>query len=337
MTLVRALVEEVARAGREPEAFLRAVGLEPSSLADPDARLPFSRYDFAQKLALDWTGDAALGLHMGERASLSAFNIIGFLSAHCSTLRQAFFVLSRYRRLLFDVETPALEEDGGCATLKCSFTYGPGPSDRMGAEFTMVAAVQIGRMCLGGMGSPLEVEFEHSAPAYLDEYRRVLGAPVRFDSDATRLRFDRSLLDAPLLHANPKLFSLLASEAERKLAGLSGAPLSARVRAIVLAEVEGGRAHRCTMEQVAKSLALSERSLRRRLRDEGASYATVVEDAIADVARQLLRDGGISIQRVADQLGFSEASAFHRAFKRWTGMTPQQFREGGVVEPRPVD
>lgn len=337
VTLVRALVEEVARSGRDSDAFLRAAEIERELLADFDARLPFSRYDYAQKLALDWTGDPALGLHIGERAPLAAFNMLGFLSAHCSTLRQAVSVLSRYRRLLCDVEAPALVEEGARATLHCSFRYGGGSSDRMGAEFTIVAAVQVGRLCLGRMAAPLEVEFEHSSPPYLDEYRRVLGAPVRFDADATRLHFERAILDAPLLHANPKLFSILATEADRKLAGLSAAPLSDRVRVIVLERVELGRAQYLTMEEVARRLALSERSLRRRLRDEGSSYAAVVEETHADVARRLLIDGNVSIQRVADQLGFSEASAFHRAFKRWTGLTPQQFREGATLDPHAVD
>lgn len=337
VTLVRALVEEVARAGRDSDAFLRAAQLEPAILANPDARLPYARYHSAQELAVDLTGDAALGLHMGERASLSAFNMIGFLCAHCSTLRQAVSTLSRYRRLLFDVEAPELLEEGDRATLRYTFTYDRGPSDRMGAESTIAAAVQIGRMCLGRMAVPLQVEFEHPAPPYRGEYLRVLGAPVRFDSDATRLCFDRALLDVPLLHANPSLYRVLASEAERKLAELPAALLSDRVRAMVLQEDEVGRAKRRTMEQVARRLALSERSLRRRLRDEGSSYASVVEEAITGVARRLLSDRSITIQHVADQLGFSEPSAFHRAFKRSTGMTPQQFREGAVLEPRAVD
>lgn len=338
VTLVRALVEEVARAGRDPDAFLRAARIEPAVLADADARLTFSRYSGAQRLAAEWTGDPALGLHLGERAPLAAYHMIGLLSAHCSTLRQAFAMLARYRRLLFDGAAPAMAEDGEQAELRYAFRYGRGPADRMGAEFTVAATVQIGRMCLGRAAAPLEVAFEHPTPAHVEEYRRVLGAPVRFDADATRIRFARALLDAPLLHANPDLCEVLAGEAERKLAGLASAPLRDKVRALAVEEDAVGRAQRRPMEEVARRLALSERSLRRRLAEEGSSYAAVVEEAIAELARRRLRDLGTPIKRVADQLGFSEASAFHRAFKRWTGMTPQEYRRerpGDAARARP--
>lgn len=337
VTLLRALVDEVARAGRNTDAFLGAAGIERTTLANPDARLSFSRYHRAQELAVDWTGDPALGLHVGERAPLSAFHVVGFVCAHCSTLRQAISALARYGPLLFDVDAPTLEEEGPRATLGYRFTYGSGPSDRMGAEFAIAATVQMGRMCLGRVAAPLEVGFEHAAPAYVDEYRRVLGAPVRFEAPATLVSFDRALLDAPLLHANPDLLRILATEAERKLAGLPEAPLSDRVRAMVLEENDAGHAQRLTMEEVARRLGLSERSLRRRLREEGSSYAEVVEAAVAAVARRRLRDERATIKAVADELGFSEVSAFHRAFKRWTGMTPQQFRQGAPAAPGVAD
>lgn len=334
VTLVRALAEEVGRGGQSVDAFLEAAGIDRALVGDGDARISYARYARAQEVAVAWTKDPALGLHMGERASLSAFHLIGFLSAHCGSLRQAIAMLTRYRRLLFDVEAPELLEMGDRATLCCHFTYGRGPSDRLGAEFTLAAVVQVARMCLGRRASPSLAEFEHPSPPYLDEYERILGAPVRFDADLTRLSFERALLDAPLLHANPKLFGLLATEAERKLAGLATAPLHDRVRALVLEELEGPGGPRRSMEEVARRLSLSERSLRRRLRDEGWTYAAVVEEAVAEVARQLLSEGDLTIQGVADRLGFSESSAFHRAFKRWTGMTPQQFRASASPEAR---
>lgn len=334
VTLVRALVEEVARAGRDPDAFLAAAGLDRPELADPDARLTFSRYYRVQELALAWTGDPALGLHLGERASLSAFHVVGFLCAHCSSLRQALSALDRYRPLLLELDGPVLEEAGGAAELRFRFRDDRGRCDRMGAEFTVAAVVQIGRMCLGRAASPREVRFEHPAPPYHAEVRRVLGAPVAFGADATRLCFDGALLDAPLLHANPDLFRVLAGEADRKLAGLAEAPLRDRVRALVLEEREAGR---LTMQEVSRRLGLSERSLRRRLDDEGVSYAAVVKEAIAEAAQRRLRDASVPIKGIADQLGFSEPSAFHRAFKRWTGMTPQQFRDGAAPAPDGVD
>jgi AraC-like DNA-binding protein len=164
----------------------------------------------------------------------------------------------------------------------------------------------------------------YPAPPHAAEVERVLGCPVRYGSDAIRLHFPASWLDTARLHANPELMRLLEHQAERNLADLiTPRRLSARVRAAIL---DGQDGLRPTMTAMARRLGLSERSLRRRLAEETLTYAEVVEQALAEAARRLLEDPQVTIQDVADRLGFSEASAFHRAFKRWTGLTPRQFR-----------
>jgi AraC-like DNA-binding protein len=325
VTLVRTLVEEIARAGVDPRRYLDAAALDLTLLEDPNARIEGPQYDRLQELALELTGDPALGVHMAERVNPSAFHVVGFLTGHCHTLRQAIDVFARYRKLLSDAPPPELHEHGDTAVLTVHFVAGGSErSVRMRAEFGVASIARTAVLVLGVPEPPLLVELPHPAPPHAAEVERVLRCPVRYDSDAIRLHFPVAWLDAARLHANPELMRLLEHQAERNLADLvTPRRLSARVRAAIL---DGQDGLRPTMTAMARRLGLSERSLRRRLAEEQLTYAEVVEQALAEAARRLLEDHQVTIQEVADRLGFSEASAFHRAFKRWTGLTPRQFR-----------
>jgi len=324
VTLVRSLFEELARNGDDPAPLLARAGVDLDLLDDPNARLDAATYDRLHELALELTGDPALGLHMAEHVQLTAFHVVGFLTVHCRTLRQAIELFARYRQLLSHCEPPRLREEGGRAILTCAFVAGSDRCNQLRAEFGIASMVRIARAVLGASQPPYLVEFTHDAPDHADEYERVLGCPVQFGREAIVIHFDARMLDAPHIHANPELRKLLESEAERHLASLT-APrcLWARVRALIVDEYGRGRP---SMPQIARRLGMSARSLRRRLDGEGRTYTEVAEEAMADVARRLLDEPDTTIQAIADRLGFSEPSAFHRAFKRWTGQTPGQFR-----------
>src|SRR5438552_3933101 len=140
VTLVRTLVEEIGRAGKDPLAYLDAAELDRALLEDPNARVEGPTYDRLQELALDLTGDPALGVHMAERVNPSAFHIVGFLSGHCHTLRQAIEVFARYRQLLSDAPRPSLIEHDDVAVLTCHFVAGGSERcARLRAEFGVVS------------------------------------------------------------------------------------------------------------------------------------------------------------------------------------------------------
>jgi AraC-like DNA-binding protein len=169
------------------------------------------------------------------------------------------------------------------------------------------------------------VSFEHAVPAYAEEYAHVFdGVKVVSDADTTCLSFDRALLDATQLHHDPEVQALLESQALRRIDSIEGElSYSDRVRHLLL----GGIASRGQdMEAVARALEVSVRSLRRRLQVEGASFADLADETRATLAKRLLADHGRAIEHAAYELGFSDPRAFHRAFKRWTGTTPSEFR-----------
>jgi AraC-like DNA-binding protein len=171
---------------------------------------------------------------------------------------------------------------------------------------------------------PREVCFAHPAQGPLEDYRQILGCPVRFDRPHMALRFDDEALAAPARRHDPHLFRLLEANAERVLAET---PVATSFRAQVRREVvQRLRTGEPAIGAVAQALATSERSLQRRLQSEGVSFRDVVDEARHKMAVVYLGDPTLSLTDVACLLGYSEAAAFTRAFKRWTGRPPSQAR-----------
>ena len=322
--LLRAVVDQVARSGVDVPRFLDEVGLAPALLEDPDARIDLALYDRVQAAALAQSQDPAFGLHMGENASLAAFHLVGHMSAQCRTIREGLMVFFRYHRVVCDLQPrPHLLDEGDKVRLVYSFPRTHPLRDRLRAEFGMVRILLTGRMF--AQAAPDEVWFEHETPAYEDEYERIFQGVQRFGMPATGMVFDRALLDAEQHYFDPELRELLRGRADDILRRLEvGTSWAERVHELVATRVVDVSP---TVGEVAKRLQVTPRSLRRRLEEEGRSFRQVVDDARADIAERALRETATTIQEAAYRLGFSDVSAFHRAFKRWTGRTPREYRE----------
>jgi AraC-like DNA-binding protein len=324
--LVRGLLEAVDSAGVPRQEFLTAAELDPARLNDGDARITVDEYDRLQLLALEMTGDAALGLHMGERASLAAFDVVGHLLSHAATMREGIQIFLRFHRILSDCADSKLLEDGDTGTIEYEFPRGAARANRIRSEFGMTVLKWMGEHYVGRDKLAREVFFEHPAPEYASEYTRIFGEGVRFGHPFTGVSFHRSLLDREQLHKDPELSQVLESQAERKIGRLArSVGYRERLREYLAAQAFAPRPQ---MEAVARRFGMSVRSLRRRLTEEGVSYGSLVEEALATVAKSMLDDPSRSIQETAYALGFSDPSAFHRAFKRWTNQTPKQYRDG---------
>jgi AraC-like DNA-binding protein len=308
------------------ETFLNKSGLDRSLLDDPNARLDLPAYDRLQELALDFTGDPALGLHMGDSQSLSAFQVVGYLASHCRTIREGLDVFFRYHRIVSDCPASYLMARGDDSVLIYNFPRTTPRCSRLRAEFGMTRLLRIAQMFLRVGKTPRQVWFEHGAPAYADEYTRIFGdCEVRFLQPTTSLVMPTAALDTVQLHPNPQLFQVLKAQADAQLSALDAGTqgLAQRIHQLVV--------HHFTdmepdMETMARRLGMSARSLRRRLQEEGTSFSDVVARAMGELSCNVLREHNTTIQEAAFRLGFSEVSSFHRAFKRWTGMTPKQFR-----------
>jgi AraC-like DNA-binding protein len=184
--------------------------------------------------------------------------------------------------------------------------------------------LHIGRQFTGTRWKPIEVCFEHQRPAAVTAHKRVFQAPVFFGRARTELVFDARLLSRAVPQADPALAALLQRNA-KALLGTTAKPESFadQVR-WALHETSGPGA--LTLSSVARKLALSARTLQRRLHEEGGSFHQLVRETRSTRAQNYLRNRQLAICEIAYLLGFSQPSAFHRAFHRWTGMTPRTFR-----------
>jgi AraC-like DNA-binding protein len=171
---------------------------------------------------------------------------------------------------------------------------------------------------------PKVVAFDYPAPSYRGEYAKVFEGTERFDETFTGIVFDRKLLDATQLHRDAELHATMVSRAEKRVSQMTkDAAYADRVRRHIL---DGAAHDRWGMAAVARALGVSARSLRRRLAEEGTSFRDVVDSALGTLAKRLVQDEGRPIEDAAYAMGFSHPSAFHRAFKRWTGATPAASR-----------
>jgi len=321
--LVSALIAAVERAGGRREHFLALARIDPELVLRGDARLSVEEYIAVLEAALEATPDPALGLHLGEHARSSMYHVVAHLVEHAKTLGEGVDMILRYSSLLASGFEPRLIEYPDRVALRLPYLCGESGAVRLTAEFAMAGLMRMLRQFLGEGVRPLRVCFAYRQPAHHSEYRRVFGGLECFGQPYTELQFPREWLARSQLYANPELHILLQTHAERELAQLErGGSVRERVER-VLAMSDPRTLP--SMQDVARELDISARTLARKLQLEDASFAQLIEDRRMRAAKSLLQTGRLTIQEVADAMGFADAPAFYRAFRRWTGLTPKQY------------
>jgi AraC-like DNA-binding protein len=324
VNFVHVVAETVESAGVSRKELLSAAAIHPARLDDIDARVGHDEYNRLLLAAMEITGDEALGLHMGEQASLVGFDVFAHVAAHAATMREAIAGLLRFHRLVTDDPEPLLQEKQHTATLICRIPRSAPRCERLRAEFAMVGYLRMVHQFAGRHRTLQGAFFQHGAPAYRAEYTRIFSGTEHFGHAFTGAVFDRQFLDCEQHPRSAELYAAMKSLAERKLTRITRQGGHAeRLREYLAAQPP--TAH-VDMEAAAHWFGISVRSLRRRLEEEHVSFTEVLAEARASAAKRLLEDPERSIGQTAYDLGFSETSAFYRAFKRWTGMTPTAYR-----------
>jgi AraC-like DNA-binding protein len=324
MQVVQGIVAGVERVGVPRRRYLRAAELDEARLEDPEQRLDRQDVFRLTELALDVSADPAFGLHWCEGLSQHSFALLSNLLAHASNLRDAFETLFRFGELLNDDMQIELVERDGAAILRCDGPIGNSLRyERCAAEMVTLGMYNLIRQ-FDPDATVERVSFAYAAPDYQCEYTRVFMSAEHFSQPFTGLVFDAALLDVQSPYRDEGLLLNLRSVAEQRMARVRRmAPYSQQVSEFLRRQPAP---HRVTMADVAQALSLSERSLQRHLAASGRSYSAIANAAAAATATALLESHRLSIKQTAHEMGFSEPSSFHRAFKRWTGKTPSAFR-----------
>lgn len=321
---VRPVVERLRAVGLDPQAVLSLAGVDPTDFEDPDGRIPHASALAVWQEAVRQSGDDAFGIHTAEQIRPGAFDVLDYATRSSATLGEGLERLVRYHRILHDAAVVELHLDGDSARLTHTLPSSATALPRHPAEYIVAAWLVVARQATGLGITPAEVHFQHSRPSDLTEHHRLFRAPVRFDQRVNGLVLRRDVLEAPMVRADPGLCTVLERHV-REL--LEKAPKTAsvgeRVRQVLASQLSSSGVSAAT---VARKLHMSRRTLQRQLQDDGTTLQALGDALRRDLAMSYLREPEIAIAEVAFLLGFSEASAFHRAFKRWSGITPTAYR-----------
>lgn len=315
------------QSGADCEELLRRAGLKSSMLADRDGRIPFAKLAALYEHAAAFADDDAFGLHIGEKASLKAFDVLSYVVMNSADLGEAFDRLIRYHSIWNEGAEYDLNIDGSVA--RVAYRYKESAKEaaerRHNCEMTLALMVKFGRVVTKADWTPREVCFQHPEPKDTTEHRRIFRCPVRFSQPANALLLDSSLLSLPLAEADTELGAVLDRHAEELLKNLPRhGSLANEVRSLLSDALKSGDV---TLESVAGKLGINARTLQRRLKEEGTSHQDLLDELRLSLSKRYLLDSQMTIGEAAYLLGFSDTPAFHRAFRRWTGTTPRNFRQ----------
>lgn len=316
------IVHHAAADGWDPGELLAATGFAPEMAADADARIPLALETKLWDEAARRSGDDAFGLHVAETLRPGVFDVLDYAIRTAPTVRAALERLARYNRLEHDAAVFTIIDRGPVTRVEHTLRVAGATQSRHAAEFTLASLVVVGRQISGAKITARTVAFRHAAPASRSEHLRVFGVEPSFSQPVNAIELDREALALSVPATDPMLSRVIERHAEALLAARPEPRETAsdRVRRILAASLGKGEG---SLAAVAEKLKMSERSLQRRLADEGLTFDGLLDDIRRELALRYLADRDITIGEVAYLLGYSEPSAFHRAFKRWTGATPR--------------
>ncbi len=316
------VMEHLEAQGVDVAGFLTEIGLSPDLMETPDARVRRSEQEAIWRHALAVTGDPLLPARVAKDFPPEAIGVMIYLAKVASDGIDAITRLRNLVGLMQDESTLALEFEPGVAVLQVRSLDGYQPI-LPGSEYNAALHVFIGRSLSSGTREPLEIRIPHPEPAHAGEYEAFLGVPVRYGADHNGVVFPREEFNKPLPTADEGLSDLLERYARELLERIpTENSFVDRVCTVVRPRLPKGSPG---IEEVADLLRMSARSVRRRLKEEGTTYRGTLDTLRCELAVHALEAGRESMDAIATDLGFSDTSAFYKAFRRWTGRSPADF------------
>jgi AraC-like DNA-binding protein len=322
--LSRLAIARLKRADVPVAPVLRRVGLTPEVIADPEERLSVrSQITLLDEAAIALQDDC-LGFTLARDFDLREIGLLYYVMASSQTLGDALKRVARYSQTTNEALVVRYRE-GNRLIINLSYSGVPRHSDRHQIEFCMFAVLRICRVLTGRNLVPQHFSIAHYRSEGTSEMARFVGTSA--DTDEFALNIDARGL--PLIHSDPYLNELLLKYCEAALADRRGdmSQLRTRVENAISSVLPHGRV---LLEDVARSLGMSERTLARKLSDEGLNFTEILQQLRRDLSVRLLNERKLHVSKIAWLLGFHEVSAFTHAFKRWTGKTPSQMRTAGA-------
>ncbi|MBU2954685.1 AraC family transcriptional regulator [Marinobacter sp. F3R08] len=327
-----ALAHYLERQGVLNEARVEQLtGLTMVELTDPDRRVTADLHYRLWEHAELATGDPGVGLHAGQVVDPERMGLVGHVFFNCDTLGEAVTQYVRLHRLINESVFLSFEQTADQAIL-CWQADAREHYCRQDMDRTLAAAITRTRHFIHPGIRAEWVEIAHAAPAYADEYEKLLGGPVRFDCDITRLAFNSRHLGHPIPRRNPYVYSAVLKQVNALLARLqTRRSFGRKIRRLISKQMA---TEKIDADSLARQCHMSRQTLYRKLKKEDLSFHGLVEQVRQDKALRYVAGDHYALGEIAFLLGFSELSAFSRAFKRWTGTSPAEYRARHLATQR---
>ncbi len=303
--------------------LLRDVGLPENILDNLQGFVSYRAFLEVLQLGASRSGDPLFGLTLGLRQGVSIFGPILYLLNNARTVGDALRELEQYFHLHMGAARVEISRYGDRIQLVYRVLDPTQPGLSQGAELALGVGSKLLQTLMGDNWTPHPMLLEHAPQAPLQAYRNLLGVSPQFDSDTTALLLKPEELDFPLSQADPVLHQLIRQHLDN-MQRLTDLELPGYVSNLLRDLLPQGRV---TVDQVAECMAMSRRTLQRRLNDSGTTFQTVLNETRQKMAQRYLRDSHLQVTQLSDLLGYSDLSAFSRAFTRWFGVPPSRWAD----------
>lgn len=317
-------MSDLRQHGVNADGLLKEVGLRRADLSDADNRVPYAAVVALVERAATTLGDTCYGLRLGSAYEARGSGMLGFLMLNSPTLFDALSNIQRYFRVLGEGEDIEIERAGPHVTLRFRETDKALRGLRHSSEYMAAIIVRACRDMTRKRISPVRAEFVHGRPNGKVAYADYLGSSVRFHAEWNALVYESDTMLLPVVGADSALLQVL----ERACQNILGpAPkkqdIVHDVRELMIDGLAKGTVN---LDDIARATNMSSKTLERRLADKGTSFSALLDDIRRGLAKRYLGDTNLRLDQIAYLTGYSEPAALVRAFKRWTGTTPMQFR-----------
>ena len=320
------VINHIERSGGDPEAILGKVGIRLDAVGNPNSEINLSQYCELFHESARATGIDNFGLQFGQSFEPQKLGPIGYAAVSSPTLASAVFQMQKYFPAHQSLSHFGVIEEAGIYWLSYNIEDRRISNKRQDAELSLGMFANLFKRALGSGWSPLEVRFEHLEPDGAREHSSRFGAPVRFGRRTNAFAFRKEDLEAPMPDRDPFLFAIIEPILRARCSMHEG---SKEFSDIVRDQIKLNLGESApTLDNIAKLFGISGGRLHRQLKSRGLSFNDILSAARKDLALHYMRNQDMPLTEIALCLGYSELSAFSRAFRAWTGVSPKKYRRG---------
>ena len=322
-------MKSASMAGLDPDEIYKEIDFDSDILKDPKARISFKQGNYIWNEVIKKSPDQDLGLHLGESASDFTGHILFAILFNSPTVGDALDNFCRYYNLLHDALVPefSIQEDSAVLALRFHTSdiihYRHVAEGLLSYYYSLFSRLTEGKLKLD------IVNFVHPSPSKTTEHERIFKTSILFDQRENKIVFNRKYLDLPVFISNPELLESLESHAKKLQEKIYHTDtFTSRIESSIMKLFPSGKSDIST---ISRKFAMSTRSLQNKLKGEGTTYQALLDKVKKKQAKYFLEQPDISIIEIAFLLGYSEQSTYNRAFKKWTGFTPGEYRLNSVT------